>query len=256
MDKPSFGLADPSRHWRQRIDDGLAHNLGLVIAKAVRGQLMAGVPSRDILRQAALFAVRNRDGWGIGATILTALGNLLPRCRRKRPISPVPRYPARRRRLRRRGAAPGARAAREPARTCHSPAMAAALDRRAPSRSRRTHAAHRHRQRRLAGCAGDLLFAVATDRAFADGGHSLDFINKACECLDLIGWEHASAVLPSVVGQMVSARGAEETTAWRHPVDLVALCGEAAAECRACSRTPAAPSHGRIMRSFPGPAWR
>ena len=75
-----------------------------------------------------------------------------------------------------------------------------------------------------------LLFAAATDRAFADGGHLLDFINKACECLDLIGWEHADAVLPSVVGQMVAARGAEETTAWRHPVDLVALCDESATE--------------------------
>ena len=49
-----------------------------MIAKAVRGQLTAGVPARDTLRQAALFAVQNRDGWGIGATILTALGNLLP----------------------------------------------------------------------------------------------------------------------------------------------------------------------------------
>ena len=54
----------------------------------------------------------------------------------------------------------------------------------------------------------DLLLAAATDRAFADGGHSLDFINKAFECLDLIGWEHAAAVLPTVVGHMVAgARG-------------------------------------------------
>src|SRR5438046_2108446 len=76
----------------------------------------------------------------------------------------------------------------------------------------------------------DALLAAATERAFADTGHSLDFINKACECLDLIGWEHADAVLPSVVGQMVAARGAEESTAWRHPVDLVTLCNDAAAE--------------------------
>src|SRR5918993_384157 len=52
--KPSFGHRDPSRHWRRRLDDGLAHNLALVIAKAVRGQLAAGVLSREILRQAAL----------------------------------------------------------------------------------------------------------------------------------------------------------------------------------------------------------
>src|SRR3954454_5760185 len=76
--KPSFSHGDASRHWRGRLDDGLSHDLGLVIAKAVRGQLTAGVPAREILRQAALFAVQNRDGWGIGATILTALGNLLP----------------------------------------------------------------------------------------------------------------------------------------------------------------------------------
>src|ERR687897_1608929 len=76
--KPTFGKADPARHWRRRLEDGLAHNLGLVVAKAVQGQLTAAVPAREILRQAALFAVQNRDGWGIGATILTALGNLLP----------------------------------------------------------------------------------------------------------------------------------------------------------------------------------
>ena len=37
----------------------------------------------------------------------------------------------------------------------------------------------------------DALLAAATERAFADDGHTLDFINKAFECLDLIGWEHA-----------------------------------------------------------------
>src|SRR6202011_1030065 len=76
----------------------------------------------------------------------------------------------------------------------------------------------------------DLLFAAETDRAYADGGHSLDFINKAFECLDLIGWEHAADVLPSVVGQMAAARGAEERTAWRQPTDLIALCQRAGAK--------------------------
>ena len=69
-----------------------------------------------------------------------------------------------------------------------------------------------------------------TERAFADGGHSLDFINKAFECLDMIGWGHASSVLPTVVGQMAAARGAEESTEWRQPVDLVALCDETAGQ--------------------------
>ena len=76
----------------------------------------------------------------------------------------------------------------------------------------------------------DALLVAATERAFADAGHSVDFINKAFECLDLIGWEHAPALLPTVIGQMVAARGAEESTAWRQPVDLIALCEQAGSE--------------------------
>jgi hypothetical protein len=76
----------------------------------------------------------------------------------------------------------------------------------------------------------DLLFSAETDRAYADGGHSLDFINKAFECLEIIGWEYAADVLPSVVGQMAAARGAEERTEWRQPVDLIALCQRAGLE--------------------------
>jgi hypothetical protein len=76
----------------------------------------------------------------------------------------------------------------------------------------------------------DALLAAATERAFADDGHTLDFINKAFECLDLIGREHAALLLPTVLGQMVAARGAEESTSWRQPVDLVELSREAAGQ--------------------------
>src|SRR3954452_15030603 len=75
-----------------------------------------------------------------------------------------------------------------------------------------------------------LMLAVGTERAFADDGHVLDFINKGFECLDLIGWKHAAELLPSVVSVLVEARGADESSAWRHPVDLVTLCQEAAEE--------------------------
>src|SRR5689334_9082172 len=71
--KPTFGYTDPAAHWRRRLQDGLAHNLGLVIAKAVHAELAAEVAPAEIARQIALFGVRNRDGWGVGLTILTAL---------------------------------------------------------------------------------------------------------------------------------------------------------------------------------------
>ena len=76
--KPVFGYADPVRHWRQRLGDGLAHSLSLVIAKAVHGLRAAGQPPSEVVRQAALFGTRNRDGWDAGLTILSALGQLLP----------------------------------------------------------------------------------------------------------------------------------------------------------------------------------
>jgi nitrite reductase/ring-hydroxylating ferredoxin subunit len=72
-----FDHPEPAAYWRQRLHEGMAHNLGLVIAKALQGQLSAGVGPLDIVRQAAVFGARNRDGWGTGMTILTALGNLL-----------------------------------------------------------------------------------------------------------------------------------------------------------------------------------
>jgi hypothetical protein len=70
---------------------------------------------------------------------------------------------------------------------------------------------------------GDLLAGAATDRIVSDAGHVVDFMNKAFELLAIIGWEHASEVLPTVVGPLVNARGGEETSQWRHPVDLVSM---------------------------------
>ncbi|MBV8192851.1 MAG: Rieske (2Fe-2S) protein, partial [Alphaproteobacteria bacterium] len=69
--KTTFTHADLAAHWHQRLTDGLAHDIGLVIAKAVHGQLSANVPRADIVRQVALFGAQNRDGWSVGLTILT-----------------------------------------------------------------------------------------------------------------------------------------------------------------------------------------
>jgi nitrite reductase/ring-hydroxylating ferredoxin subunit len=229
--KPVFGYADPVGHWRQRLEDGLAHNLGLVIAKAVHGQLAADQSPSDVMRQIALFGTRNRDGWDSGLTILTALGQLVPFLSEEETHLAL-FHGARRVAADCDGAPP--RRDRE--------ALASRPDLATLKRWLRRWVAVRHRdaaeRTMLTAIASgaspaalaDLLYAVETDRAFADGGHSLDFINKAFECLDLIGWEHAAHVLPSVVGQMAAARSAEERTAWRQPVDLIALCQGAALE--------------------------
>jgi nitrite reductase/ring-hydroxylating ferredoxin subunit len=229
--KPTFGYADPAAHWRRRLHDGLAHNLGLVIAKAVQGELAADVPPADAARQVVLFGARHGDGWGVGLTIFTALGNLL------RVLPEEETYLALFHGARRVAAdCEGQAPRRERAPLASSPDLATL------KRWLRRWTAVRHREAAertvltaiAAGASpaalANLLLTAVTDRTFADGGHSLDFINKAFECLDLIGWEQAGDVLPTVVGQMVAARGAEESTAWRQPEDLVVLCQTTAAE--------------------------
>ena len=197
----------------------------------MHGQLAARQPPSDVVRQAALFGTRNRDGWDTGLTILTALGQLLPF------LSEEETHLALFHGVRRVAAdCDGAAPSRSRAPLASRPDLATLkrwLRRWVTVRHR--DAAERTVLTAIAGGASpaalaDLLFAAETDRAYADGGHSLDFINKAFECLDLIGWDHAADVLPSVVGQMAAARGAEERTAWRQPVDLIALCQRAGLE--------------------------
>ena len=195
-----------------------------MIAKAVHGQLAADVPPAEIVRQVALFGAQNRDGWGVGLTILTALANLLP------VLPEEEAYLALFHGTRRVAGDCNGEAPRRERAPLGSRADPAVLKR---WLQRWTNVRHREAAERtlLTAIAGglspaalaDALLAAETERAFADTGHSLDFINKAFECLDLIGWDHAAALLPTVVGQMVAARGAEESTAWRQPVDLVAL---------------------------------
>ena len=252
--KTTFGHADPAAHWRERLADGLAHDLGLVAAKAVHGQLAADVPRADIVRQVALFGAQNRDGWGVGLTILTALANLLPMLPEEEAYLAL-FHGARRVAADCDGEAP--RRERAPLGSQPDPAALKRWLR------RWTHVRHREATERtlLTAIAGglspavlaDALLAAETERAFADTGHSLDFINKAFECLDLIGWEHAPAVLPTIVGQMVAARGAEESTAWRQPVDLVALCEEAANQLPqvfAAGRGVHSASQTRVTRAY------
>jgi len=229
--KTTFGHANPAAHWRQRLADGLAHDLGLVLAKAVHGQLAADVPRADIVRQVALFGAQNRDGWGVGLTILTALANLLPFLPEEEAYLAL-FHGARRVAADCDGEAP--RRDRAPRESRPDPtALKGWLQR--WSNVRHREAAERTLLTAIASglsppVLADILLAAETERVFADTGHSLDFINKAFECLDLIGWEHAPAVLPTIVGQMVAARGAEESTAWRQPADLVALCEETASQ--------------------------
>lgn len=230
---PHTRYTDGDVHWRNRLREGLEQNIGLVLAKAVLGLLAEGVDYRALVRDAVLFGARNRDGWGIGLTILTALAKLIPSLPEEeaylalyKGISRVARDCA--------GAAP--RRDRLPLAPRQFQPLPV-LERwfRHWTRVRHRDAAERTLLTAIASDASStelaaLMLIAVTDRYFANGGHALDFTNKAFESLDLIGWEHAPAILPSVVDQIVAARGSEESNAWRQPVDLVPLCEAAFAE--------------------------
>ena len=226
--------ADGEAHWKNRLRAGLEHNLELVIAKAILGVRAQGVESRELLREAALFGVRHREEWGTGLTVLAALANVI------RGLPDEETYLALYKGLR----SVAQDCDGQPARHARQP-----LDKELPpqtlGRSLRHWTAVRHadaaERTLLTAIHGEsppaelteMMLLAATDRVYADGGHALDFINKAFELLEHIGWQHASLVLPATTGLLTSARGAEERNAWRHPDDLIALCANATNEASA-----------------------
>lgn len=228
-DEPRY--ADGEAHWKNRLLAGLEHNLGLVIAKAVLGLRAQGVAAPGLVREAALFGARHREQWGTGLTVLAALANLIPQ------LPDDATYLALYKGIR--NVAQDCEG--QPARHARQP-----LDKPIPSQTiarwlrhwtavRHADAAERTLLTAIhAGSApaelAEIMLIAATDRIYADGGHCLDFINKAFELLEHVGWQHASAILPTTTGLLTSARGAEERNAWRHPVDLIALCADAANE--------------------------
>jgi nitrite reductase/ring-hydroxylating ferredoxin subunit len=226
--------ADGDAHWKNRLRAGLEHNLALVIAKAILGLRMQGVAAHELVREATLFGTRHRETWGSGLTVLAALANLIPNLPDDAIYLPLYK---------------GIRNVAEdcegqPARHAGQP-----LDKPLPSQTigrwlrhwtavRHPDAAERTLLTAIHGGGApaelaEIMLLAATDRVYADGGHCLDFINKAFELLDHVGWQHASALLPTTTGLLTSARGAEERNAWRHPVDLIALCADAANEAPA-----------------------
>jgi hypothetical protein len=62
---------------------------------------------------------------------------------------------------------------------------------------------------------------------FLDVGHTIDFTNKALEALDQLEWENnkslVESVLTSLVRRYATAERMEESSSWRHPIDLVTI---------------------------------
>jgi nitrite reductase/ring-hydroxylating ferredoxin subunit len=223
---------DPIAHLRRRLREGLEDGITLVIAKSVLGLLEAGMPAGDIVRTGLEFGTAHRDaGWGAGLTVLVAMSNLLPML-----------HPEDRALALTHGLAFVARDTRNHA--PRFPVSALASDALPVTRlagwyrrfvdTRSPQSAERSLRTALVDTAGRpdveaMMFAAVTDHVFIDGGHTLDFTNKAFEALDLVGDDAAPWVLPTLVRQTALAERSEEFSEWRHPHDLVSLAAATAA---------------------------
>ncbi|MCC6174967.1 MAG: Rieske 2Fe-2S domain-containing protein [Chloroflexi bacterium] len=217
---------DRTAHWHERLEQGLEDNLPLVLAKSILALLQAGAEPREIVRIGARYGARYRArGWGTGLTILTAMANVLPSLATDE--KPLALYHGLTR-VAEDCAGQPPRFDLEPLPTSGLPLERLKVWFRQAVEVRDSDGAERVLRTAIAGGApsrelADLLFAAATDHYFVDGGHILDFINKACELLDHLGWNEAPAVLLSLVDGLCRAQRSEEQKAWRYPLDLTAL---------------------------------
>jgi nitrite reductase/ring-hydroxylating ferredoxin subunit len=216
---------DGRARWLRKLDDGLDHNVSLVLAKSAIALHELGA-TNEAVRRAALFGLRNRAaGWSTGLSILTAAAQVLPLLSDEdKPLAlfhglrhvaastagQQPNFDVQ----------PLRGSETNPERYGHwfrrfvEVRQAAAAE-----RTLVTAVMAGLNQRAVA----DMIFAACTDHLYLDVGHTLDFANKAFELLDLIGWEHARDVPPSLIPVLVGSQRMEESSSWRHPVDIVGL---------------------------------
>ncbi len=224
---------DPITHGKRRLQEGMEQNIRLVIAKAVINLLSAGVNPNEIACIGGLYGVRHRRaGWHSGLTILTAMANVADHLTGEERVAPFYQ-----------GLVQVARdCASQPPKFALQPLQTRELslstlkgwfrnlvevrDVDGAERCLLTATLQGATDAELA----DILVSAATDRLYLDTGHIMDFINKAFELLDRIGWEHADEILSSLVRGLCMAQRSEELNAWRHPVDLVPILHEAFAE--------------------------
>ena len=220
-------------HQRNRLRDGLQQNLSLVVAKAVINQLWQGVPPNEPFRIGLAFGTQFRGmDWGRGLTTHGCTMNLIPYLDEAdhplalfHGLADVASDTA--------GMSPRFNPRPLPNDDTDIPTLKQWF--RQFVEVRDAQAGERAIVSALRAGAddvqiADMLFAAATDHRYLDAGHTLDFINKALESVDLAGWDYAELAFTSVVPNLTDARRMEESNAWRKPIDLVEILENAFVE--------------------------
>ena len=206
----------------RRLQRGLDIGVGLIQAKALLGLLDEDPDPSGVIATVSEFAARRLASWGEGLVRLACVANLAPY------LSDDTRYLALYYATRQIAAeASGAVPHR----------LRGALDgddRRLDDLAGwlQTFVGARHADgvertlatalRTLSGRdAAGLLSDAAAQRLYAEGGHLLDSCSKVFELMDHVGTDDAETHVALLAGRIAAARGEEEGSAWRHPVDLV-----------------------------------
>ena len=227
---PQPAPRDEIAHWSARLQDGMQHNIRLVIAKAVLGLQAAGCDYRVALGIGARFGTEySADGWGAAMSMLTCMANILPELNeddRQRALyqglmhvarecaGKAPRFIVE--------PLPGGETRPEVFKSWFRNFIEVRDD---DGAERCVHTAIElgFPSTTIA----DMVFAAATDHIYLDAGHTVDFANKAFELLDHIGWDHAGQVLTSLTHGMARARRSQELSSWRTPIDLASMVWKA-----------------------------
>lgn len=221
----------PETHWRNRLADGLQENLNLVMAKSVIGleDEEDGDGFHTPLETGVNFGTKYRDmGWGPGLTILGAMANIhgdLAFPEKKRAMYTGTRFVA-------------DDCAGEPPRFSQYQFQNSDLGKerlktwfRETCEVRDADGAERCLLTAVENLppedVAEVMVAAVTDHLYMDTSHTLDFVNKAFEIIDHLGWEHAGPALASTVPQITDATRSEERSSWRQPIDVAELCFDA-----------------------------
>lgn len=215
---------------KARLRQGLEQNISLIIAKSVIALMAAGVPDNHIAQVGFEFGTAQRArGWGSGLTILAAMVNVLPKldqygrmlalvqglvhvardCAGMAPrflLQPLPDTEVDFERL-----ASWYRQCVEVRDSDGAERILRVMLKKGSSRQ----------------LISDMMLAATTDHFYLDGGHTLDFHNKALESLNHVDPRCHEQLLSSLVPLLENPTRSEELQNWRSPVDLVSPLLEA-----------------------------
>ena len=216
--------ADAVARWKIRLREGLEQSINLILAKSVIALRSLKTAPDAIVEVGALYGARGRRaGWGPAMTILTCMANVAEK------LTDADKVLALYQGLLHVSSETSASAPRIPLTRLETDTHSLAQLKtwfRYFIEVRNADGAERTILTAIAQGATptqicDMMVAAATDHFYRDGGHTLDFINKAFELLERIGWEKADEVIPTLVGMLASSSRAEEQNRWRSPIDFV-----------------------------------